>query len=250
MTLGPEPERGGRRGGRWLLIAVAVVIVAGLAAAAVAILGGGDDDDTEGTTAATTTTAEATTTTNPPVGETVLSDEFDRDPANGGGLGEADSGQEWEILGSSSWVVDDGTATIGNPAAANLHMAVVDAGETEGTIEVVISGASPGTGIFFRYEGFGDHWSLEASSEPGVWDLRKVVGGESTTLTTVEVDDPDEVRLEVRLDADTISVTINDAAADEVVDDELADATRIGLRTRGDDPPARFESVSYQSVGD
>ena len=148
----------------------------------------------------------------------VVDDDFERDDASGG-LGVAANGKRWDgVLGD--WGVDRGAAYIAdaNGVGALRNMVIVDLGSSDGSIAATLSGRGV-CGVIVRYSDPFNYITLKRVSLYGVWNLEKVVGGETTRLTYLA--DPSTPTVDVRVDfrgsqfdvfvAGT-STTVNDTA--------------------------------------
>ncbi len=147
-----------------------------------------------------------------------IADDFERTDSDDG-LGMTPEGRRWDVV-LGDWGIDRDAAYIAdaNGVGALRNMAVVDLGSSDGSIAVTVSGRGV-CGVIVRYLDPFNFITLKRVSLYGVWNLEKVVGGETTRLTFLA--DPPTPTVDVRVDfrgsqldvfvAGT-SVTVNDTA--------------------------------------
>ncbi len=205
-TASPPQRAGGNR--------TVVLIIAGVAAvlAAVMILG-----DTFNASKSVAPVQASVAPIQLPVA-TAINDEFDRADSVDG-LGMTPENRRWDaVLGD--WGIDRGAAYIAgaNGVGALRNMVVVDLGSSDGSIAASVSGRGV-CGVIVRYLDPFNFITLKRVSLYGVWNLERVVGGETTRLTYLA--DPPTPTVDVRVDfrgsqldvfVAGVSVTVNDTA--------------------------------------
>ena len=197
---------------RALLAVLALVAVA----AAVLLLGGGDSNTpTNGTGSGVL----------PQPDLAGVIDMFDRAD---GALGRAGSGDQWTFL-NGEWRVVGGQAAVTEKPADRRATAVVDAGVTDGVLNVVVDVVRPQCGVILRMQGPVDYLALIAVPNLGTWNLVRVGMGGTTVIGNIgNAPVKDGARVEVELASTDVTVRVGSVERRFVVN-ELAAGTKVGL---------------------
>jgi hypothetical protein len=148
-------------------------------------------------------------------------------------LGKADTGQTW-IEAQGSWATGGGNASVW-VAAPTSSIAVLDAGQTTGTLEVTFATVVKGSGAVFRYRDTRNYWRIFAVPEYATWNLVKVTDGKEEFLgNTGLTDTKPGTTIVVSLRGTQVDVAINNALGLSVFDTYLDGSSGVGLMASGD----------------
>ena len=87
----------------------------------------------------------------------------------------------------------------------------------------------PGAGIAFRFQDADNHWSLTAAPSRGVWELRKVLRGESVLIAEAAGPVADGTTVTVAQRGAELQVLLDGVEAIRISDPALQDQARSGL---------------------
>lgn len=199
------------------------------------------DGEASNDTASITTTVRLAT---PP--GTVVRDDFER--ADAAQLGNATTGQPWAVVTGGFGVVSGRAA----PARSATNQAMIDPGFSFGTIEVAVpAGATAHWWLAVRAQDGANQYRIGPDPTTGEYRLTKVLNGVPRTIFAynarhrVLAADGDVLRVVVRPD-DGIYVWVNGQQVLDAGDQDLLDATGVGLGATGDLP--RFDDLVISSV--
>lgn len=155
----------------------------------------------------------------------VLSDTFDRsdDPES---LGDTDTGEPWNAV-AGTWGVESSRAVAA--PGAEPAFATVNGGPADRLTEASLMVVEPGAGITFRFQDADNHWSLTAAPSRGVWELRKVVRGESTLVAEAAGPVADGTTVSVAQRGAELQVLLDGVEATRLSDPALQTRARSGL---------------------
>lgn len=179
---------------------------------------------------------QAVTSTNPTV---VIKDGFNRANSTTD-LGNADTGQAWEVLSGKWGVLDNAAYQIDY----SDHKAVINTGKGDGTLEVTLAKNVQDTRILFRTQDSNNTYLVERDGWG--YHMEKVVNGQRYELTprsaNAAMTDGDKVRID--MSGQCIKTYINDALLLDVKDSSFT-GTRHGIGTYFS-PEGRFDDYYFQ----
>lgn len=211
-------DRGPRPRSPWLIaVALIVVLVAGAVAAFVLL-----DDRASGPTVDTFDDAAPTVdgmepSTNP-------------------------LGVEWAVVsgGMSTYrgVMEGAPGSRDEPA-----LAILDFGDHHITsVAASWRNVATGSGIVFRYQSPSYYWLLTAAPQYGSWNLYRRIAGETTYVENIAYSARDGNDVEVRFEADGVSVWIDGQPRRTIVDPLLVEEETVGVIIGKAGPEARVDT--------
>jgi hypothetical protein len=153
------------------------------------------------------------------------------------------------------WRVDAGSMSTargvleGRPSArGNPAIAVLDLGDRRiDSVRASWTTIGTGSGIVFRYQSPAYHWMLTAAPRFGSWNLHRRIDGETTFVRNIPYSARERNEVEVRLEADGISVWIDGQPRLTVVDPLLVSESAAGVIISADGPEARVDEFEVRT---
>lgn len=178
----------------------------------------------------------------PPPGTVIFSDNFNR----------ADGPLGSTPIGDLPWIVAPGSVTVvanGLAMGAGTSVALVDAEMSDGLYRTVVRTAATGLlQIVFRgVDATANHLSLTRTDLANqFWTLWKRVSGNPTVIASSGIPIADGDVVEVNLNGEAVTVTVNGAEMFDGMVPEFATATRYGYRSTA--TGAVVEEVSLTAI--
>lgn len=162
---------------------------------------------------------------------------------NGTSAGTSTSGLAWTAVAGTLQVA---TNALGGTASANQR-GDLSVGHSDGRYGCRIKTVSGQCYLTFRSVDATNFWRLgDLGAGAGVYILQKIVSGSTTTLLTTSAAVASGDRLVVTCSGNSITVSVNGAAAGTVSDSALSTATRYGFQTNN--ATARFDQFFSATV--
>ena len=163
------------------------------------------------------------------------------------GLGSAATGEAWTTL-SGGWVSSGGVASATSPGLVTVDAPVLPA-DGQAVISVLPGGATGPVGVAFRVQDTNNYWA--AFTDDGALEVVKVIGGVSTTVTSI----PDAGftagdRIAVYATDTEVAVGRNETGLFSVSDAALGTASGVGLFTGAAGPVSGGFLVGRLAGGD
>ena len=118
-------------------------------------------------------------------------DTFSR--AVGSGLGQADTGQLWQVM-SGAWSVESGHASLVSGASSGGRV-VIESGQvnTCASVDFISPGAGMWTSLLVGFVDADNHYRIQQNEGTGTYDMYKKVGGTESYLGWARAGGPDTV---------------------------------------------------------
>ena len=161
--------------------------------------------------------------------QATLADDFDRDDAPS--LGVSSSGAQWRAV-SGSFAVVNGRAVLSDRATptGSPSVALVDAGDGDGVVQITMLPPQTGTGVAFRCRDADNCMYLTAGPGFATWNLAKRIDGVETRLASLPlVSTAPGLAISVELSGNRIDISVNGDRLLSINDPDLVDETGIGL---------------------
>lgn len=158
-----------------------------------------------------------------------ITDTFDRAPPPPG-LGRAPGGELWESTGG--WEVRERRARVLSMANDPFPtVAVVDTGASDGVVSARGWRIRDGWGFVFRYLDDRNYWAVVAAPSFANYALVRTVDGVQSVVgeSGLSAAEDPETEVAVRLDGETVTMSVQGIAVATARDEVTVDATRAGL---------------------
>ncbi len=144
-------------------------------------------------------------------------------------LGTAATGQPW-VQVAGEWGIHDSSATLLAAKGSGVSMAVVDLGDTDGTVTVTAAAVKTLDGLVVRARGPMDYWAVIDNPYSLRWTVVHLVGGTVVSpiaLGTRRARAGDVLSVEMK--GARIAVSVNGGSVVEVTDPTAPSGTRVGF---------------------
>jgi hypothetical protein len=159
--------------------------------------------------------------------QATVRDEFGR--ADDPDLGDLDEGGTWNEV-SGDWAIRDGRAVLVERPGSGPALALVDAEDGDGVVELSMLPQQTGTGVAFRCRDADNCMYLTAVPGFATWNLTKRVDGIETRLGSLPlVSTAPGLAIDVELNGTRIAISVNGDRLLALDEPDLVDETGIGL---------------------
>lgn len=174
-----------------------------------------------------------------------VTDSFNRADSSTG-IGTADSGQSWVNQGGT-WGISSNQAFTATAAGDGQSTAVVDSGESDGTVSAIMATLQTDNGLCFRVVDNSNYLMVTVSFGSSIIIYERVAGGftslgsQSTTVVNGDL-------LSVVMSGSAIDIKVNGSTVKSITTTRFQTATKHGLRNFESFTP-RWDDFNFTGAG-